>query len=153
MAPRRTLSHLPVNHLVRLRDGFGTETSEPATNPITPSLFTRIGTSNLSPLCLQAGLNHLKARNEDLLALQILSQEETDPQWAGDVALVDCENESETDVSVSDRMLQRYRDALRAMQQQLRQQMTGFGRYYLPLTAGAEISDFLSYGKRYGFLG
>jgi uncharacterized protein (DUF58 family) len=59
-------------------------------------------------------LRYLVARNMDIYAIQILSKEEVDPELAGDLRLVDAEDEDIADITVSAPLLKRYKANLEA---------------------------------------
>ena len=58
------------------------------------------------------GLRYLTARNLDVYAIQILSEEEIDPTVTGDLKLTDIEDGDEAEVTISAPLLKRYRDTL-----------------------------------------
>ena len=63
----------------------------------------------------EAGLRMLAGRGFDLFAVQVLSPEELDPAsrgMSGDLRLVDLEDETETEVTVSEKLLRTYKDSL-----------------------------------------
>ena len=62
----------------------------------------------------EAGLRYLTARNLDIYVLHMLSPEEIEPQLAGDLRLVDVEDEDTAEVTVSRALLNRYRSNLQA---------------------------------------
>jgi uncharacterized protein (DUF58 family) len=59
-------------------------------------------------------LRYLVARQMDIYAIQILSQEEIDPEIVGDLKLVDIEDEDAAEVTVSAPLLKRYKQNLAA---------------------------------------
>jgi uncharacterized protein (DUF58 family) len=59
-------------------------------------------------------LRYLVARNMDIYAIQILSKEEVDPELAGDLRLVDSEDEDIADITVSAPLMKRYKQNLEA---------------------------------------
>src|SRR4051812_45078578 len=59
-------------------------------------------------------LRYLVARQMDVYAIQILSQEEIDPDVTGDVKLVDVEDADSAEVTVNLPLLRRYKENLRA---------------------------------------
>jgi hypothetical protein len=65
-------------------------------------------------------LKYLVARNLDIYVIHVLSQEEIDPDVSGDLKLVDCEDNDFTEISVSQRLLDRYRKNLAAFIEQAR---------------------------------
>jgi uncharacterized protein (DUF58 family) len=59
-------------------------------------------------------LRYLVARQMDIYAIQILSQEEIEPEIVGDLKLVDIEDEDEAEITVSAPLLKRYKQNLAA---------------------------------------
>lgn len=59
-------------------------------------------------------LRYLIARQMDVYAIQILSQEEIDPEIVGDLKLVDVEDEDIAEITVSGPLLKRYKQNLAA---------------------------------------
>ena len=57
-------------------------------------------------------LKYLVAQEMDVYLIHVLSQEEIDPEIAGDLRLIDCEDQDVAEVSVSQRLLDRYRSTL-----------------------------------------
>ncbi|GIW88417.1 MAG: hypothetical protein KatS3mg108_2741 [Isosphaeraceae bacterium] len=60
----------------------------------------------------EPALRYLLARDLDLTVIQVLSQEELEPELTGDLRLVDAEDGEETEISVSPALLKRYRENL-----------------------------------------
>jgi uncharacterized protein (DUF58 family) len=60
----------------------------------------------------RAGLRALRGRGLEVSALQILAPEELDPTMRGDWTLHDAETDAEVEVTVSPRLLRRYRQAV-----------------------------------------
>jgi uncharacterized protein (DUF58 family) len=59
-------------------------------------------------------LRYLVARQMDIYAIQILSQEEIEPEIVGDLKLVDIEDQDEAEITVSAPLLKRYKQNLAA---------------------------------------
>ena len=59
-------------------------------------------------------MRYLVARQFDVYAIQVLSQEEIEPEVAGDLKLIDVEDEDEAEVTVSGPLLKRYKQNLEA---------------------------------------
>jgi uncharacterized protein (DUF58 family) len=62
----------------------------------------------------EEALRYLIARQLDIYLIQILSQEEIDPDVTGDLKLVDVEDADEAEITVSGPLLRRYRENLAA---------------------------------------
>src|SRR5437764_6082347 len=61
-------------------------------------------------------LRYLVARQFDIYVIQILSQEETDPEILGDLKLVDIEDLDEAEITVSGPLIKRYKQNLAVFQ-------------------------------------
>ncbi len=68
----------------------------------------------------ESALRLLVAQQMDVFVLQILSKEEMEPELAGDLKLVDCEDEDEAEISVSNAVIKRYKATLAAYVDQAR---------------------------------
>lgn len=68
----------------------------------------------------ESALRLLVAQQMDVFVLQILSREEMEPELAGDLKLVDCEDEDEAEISVSNAVIKRYKATLAAYVDQAR---------------------------------
>lgn len=62
----------------------------------------------------EEGFRYLLARNLDVYAIQILAQEEIEPNFAGDLKLTDIEDGDEAEVTISAPLLKRYQETLSA---------------------------------------
>ncbi len=60
----------------------------------------------------QDALKYLVAQQMDVYLIHVLSQEEIDPDITGDLKLVDCEDADVAEISVSQRLIDRYRATL-----------------------------------------
>jgi uncharacterized protein (DUF58 family) len=89
----------------------------------------------LSDLMDKAGyeeaLRFLVARRMDVYVLQILSQEEIEPDVSGDLKLVDMEDADEAEVSAGPALLRRYKENLAAYRAQLQDFCNRRGIAYL----------------------
>jgi uncharacterized protein (DUF58 family) len=59
-------------------------------------------------------LRYLVARRLDIYVIQVLSQEEIDPELVGDLKLVDVEDQDEAEITVSAPLLRKYKENLAA---------------------------------------
>jgi uncharacterized protein (DUF58 family) len=66
-------------------------------------------------------LRYLIARQLDIYAIQVLSQEEIEPEIVGDLKLVDVEDDDEAEITVSGPLLKRYKQNLAAYRAALNQ--------------------------------
>jgi len=76
-------------------------------------------------------LRYLLARNMDIYVIQVLSQEEVEPELAGDLRLVDVEDEDIAEITVSGPLLKRYKDNLNAFVGGLKEWCTRRGITYI----------------------
>ena len=77
------------------------------------------------------GLRFLAARSLDVYAVQVLSQEEIDPPYTGDLKLTDVEDGDEAEITISAPLLARYRQTLTAFRSALSGFCTKRGMAYL----------------------
>lgn len=69
----------------------------------------------------ETALRYLTAQNLDVYLIHVLSQEEIDPDLKGDLKLVDCEDADIAEISVSQRLIDRYRQTLATFIEQARE--------------------------------
>lgn len=79
----------------------------------------------------QDALRYLLARNLDIYVIHVLSQEEVEPELAGDLRLVDAEDEDIAEVTISAPLLKRYKDNLNAFVGGLKEWCTKRGITYI----------------------
>lgn len=79
----------------------------------------------------EEALRYLVARQLDIYCIQILSQEEIDPEIVGDLRLVDIEDEDVAEITVSAPLLKRYKQNLAAYRAALHEFCTRRGIAYL----------------------
>src|SRR5207245_4255062 len=72
-------------------------------------------------------LRYLVARQLDIYVIQVLSQEEIEPELVGDLKLVDVEDEDVAEVTVSAPLLKRYKQNLAAYRASLNEFCTRRG--------------------------
>jgi uncharacterized protein (DUF58 family) len=106
-----------MDFLTKLEPGGGSRLAESAKNFAIKNTGKGIVVV-LSDFMDKAGyeeaLRYLVARNLDIYAIQILSQEEVEPELAGDLRLVDAEDDDTADITVSAPLLKRYKQNLEA---------------------------------------
>ena len=76
-------------------------------------------------------LRYLVARQLDIYAVQVLSQEEIDPEIVGDLKLVDVEDDDVAEITVSGPLLRRYKQNLAAYRAGIHEFCTRRGISYL----------------------
>ena len=68
----------------------------------------------------EEALKYLVARDLDIYLIHVLSQEEIDPDITGDLKLIDCEDQDFAEISVSQRLIDRYKQTLATFIEQAR---------------------------------
>jgi uncharacterized protein (DUF58 family) len=79
----------------------------------------------------ESALRFLLAQDFDVYVIQVLSQEELDPELKGDLRLVDCEDADFAEITVSRPLLERYRKTLATFLDGARDFCTRRGMNYL----------------------
>jgi uncharacterized protein (DUF58 family) len=79
----------------------------------------------------EEALRYLVARQLDIYAIQVLSQEEIEPEIVGDLRLVDVEDDDVAEITVSGPLLKRYKQNLAAYRAALHEFCTRRGVSYL----------------------
>ncbi len=69
----------------------------------------------------ESSLRLLVGQQLDVFVLHLLSPEEMDPSLMGDIKLIDCEDQDETEISVSTMVIHKYKQTLAAFVDQARQ--------------------------------
>lgn len=79
----------------------------------------------------QEALRYLLAREMDIYVIHVLSQEEVEPELAGDLRLVDSEDDDETEITISAPLLKRYKETVNAFVGGLKDWCTKRGIAYI----------------------
>jgi uncharacterized protein (DUF58 family) len=79
----------------------------------------------------QDALRYLLARNLDIYVIHVLSREEVEPELAGDLRLVDAEDDDVAEITISAPLLKRYKDNLNAFVGGLKDWCTRRGIAYI----------------------
>ncbi len=79
----------------------------------------------------EPALRLLVGQQMDVFVLQLLSPEEMEPTLAGDLKLVDCEDDDEAEVSVSNALIKKYKATLAAFVDQARRYCSQRGMTYM----------------------
>ncbi len=82
----------------------------------------------------QEGLPYLLGRQMDVYVMQVLSRQELEPDLAGDLKLVDCEDEDVAEVTISKLLLDKYKANLQAYCESMRDYCHHRGISYLLTT-------------------
>ncbi len=98
-------------------------------------------------------LRYLLARNMDIFVIHVLSQEEVEPELAGDLRLIDAEDAEVTEITISAPLLKRYRENLDAFVGGFREWCTKRGISYI-FTTNQQPFDrlILNYLRQRGLL-
>ncbi len=79
----------------------------------------------------EEALRYLLAKNMDIYLIHVLSREEVDPEIAGDLRLVDCEDDDIAEITVSAPLLKRYKETLNGFVGGLKEWATKRGISYI----------------------
>jgi uncharacterized protein (DUF58 family) len=101
----------------------------------------------------EAGLRYLVAQQMDVYVIQVLSQEELEPDVKGDLKLVDCEDQDEAEISVSAPLLARYKATLNAFTSGAQEFCSRRGMNYLLANNQTPVKDLIAnYLRRRGLV-
>jgi uncharacterized protein (DUF58 family) len=89
-------------------------------------------------------LKYLVARDLDIYLIHVLSQEEIDPDITGDLKLVDCEDRDIAEVSVSQRLIDRYKQTLATFIEQARDFSSRRGIVYTMTSTERSVDRLVS---------
>ena len=98
----------------------------------------------------EAALRYLLSRDLDIYVIQILSPAEIEPDVAGDLRLVDCEDSEVAEVSVTPALMSRYKQTLAAFIDTARQFCTKRGMIYLLARSEAPLEELVGRCLRLG---
>jgi uncharacterized protein (DUF58 family) len=102
----------------------------------------------------EQGLRYLIGRQYDMYVLQILSPQELDPPLAGDLRLVDVEDDDVAEVTISAALLKRYKAALESYCGGLNQFCTRRGVAHVRTSSATAVETLvLDYLRKRGLLG
>jgi uncharacterized protein (DUF58 family) len=101
----------------------------------------------------EQGLRYLVGRRLDITVLHVLSPQEMAPELAGDLKLVDCEDEDVAEITVSKLLLDKYKATLQAYCESLRSYCAQRGISYLMTPTNQPFETLvLNYLRRRGLL-
>ena len=92
----------------------------------------------------EEALKYLVARDLDIYLIHVLSQEEIDPELKGDLKLVDCEDADIAEISVSQRLIDRYRQTLATFIEQAREFSSRRGIVYTMTSTERSVDRLVS---------
>lgn len=92
----------------------------------------------------QDALKYLVAQQMDVYLIHVLSQEEIDPDITGDLKLVDCEDADVAEISVSQRLIDRYRATLASFIEEARDFSSKRGIVYTMTSTERSVDRLVS---------
>ena len=92
----------------------------------------------------EEALKYLVARDLDIYLIHVLSQEEIDPDITGDLKLIDCEDQDIAEVSVSQRLIDRYKQTLATFIEQAREFSSRRGIVYTMTSTERSVDRLVS---------
>lgn len=92
----------------------------------------------------ESALRYLVSREMDVYVIQILSQEEIDPDVKGDLKLVDCEDSDIAEVTISAPLIARYKQTLNAFVEGAKTFCTRRGMNYLLARNDVPVDQLVS---------
>jgi uncharacterized protein (DUF58 family) len=101
----------------------------------------------------EEALRYLVSRQYDIYVIQVLSQEELEPEILGDLKLIDIEDEDEAEITVSAPLIKRYKQNLAAFQATLQSYCNRRGITYLMTSNQVPFDKLvLSYLRKRGLV-
>ena len=101
----------------------------------------------------ETALKYFVSHQVDCFVIQVLSQEELDPDVKGDLKLVDCEDQDEAEITVSAPLLSRYKQTLNAFTSGAQDFCSRRGIHYLLANNRVPVDDLVaSHLRRRGLL-
>ncbi len=101
----------------------------------------------------ESALRYLVAQRVDVYVIQVLSQEEIDPDVTGDLKLVDCEDDDVAEITVSAPLLARYKRTLEAFTSGAQEFCNRRGMNYLLATNQLPVKELMTtYLRRRGLV-
>ena len=101
----------------------------------------------------ESALRYFAARQVDCYVIQVLSQEELEPDVQGDLKLVDCEDADEAEITVSAPLLARYQQTLADFTRGAQQFCSRRGMHYVLANNQTPVEDLVArYLRRRGLV-
>jgi uncharacterized protein (DUF58 family) len=92
----------------------------------------------------ESAMRYLVSREMDVYVIQVLSQEEIDPDVKGDLRLVDCEDQDVAEVTISAPLIARYKQTLNAFVEGAKSFCTRRGMNYLLARNDVPVDQLVS---------
>jgi uncharacterized protein (DUF58 family) len=92
----------------------------------------------------ETALKYFVSHQVDCFVIQVLSQEELDPDVKGDLKLVDCEDQDEAEITVSAPLLSRYKQTLNAFTSGAQDFCSRRGIHYLLANNRVPVDDLVA---------
>ena len=92
----------------------------------------------------ETALKYFVSHQVDCFVIQVLSQEELDPDVKGDLKLVDCEDQDEAEITVSAPLLSRYKQTLNAFTSGAQDFCSRRGIHYLLANNRVPVEDLVA---------
>jgi len=92
----------------------------------------------------ESALRYFVSHQVDCFVIQVLSQEELEPDVKGDLKLVDCEDADEADITVSAPLLSRYQQTLNAFTHGAQEFCTRRGMHYMLANNQLPVEELVS---------
>ncbi|MFJ5713334.1 DUF58 domain-containing protein [Neobacillus sp. NPDC093127] len=122
----------------------GTFTDNFQKNSLKNNQLVILITDGLEPLAsFEALFRLIAAAKQEVKLIQLLSREELDPSYSGDVKLIDSESNESVNVTMSDSILVNYRKQVTEHNRRLEALCRRFGFSYLLTADDADLNDFL----------
>jgi uncharacterized protein (DUF58 family) len=91
----------------------------------------------------QAGLHTLASGKFEVTLLHILSPEEVDPDFTGELKLVDVETQTDVEITADYDLIARYKEGLLNWQAEIKHYCAARGIYYVPLQTTLPLQELL----------
>ncbi|MGM0789019.1 MAG: DUF58 domain-containing protein [Bacillota bacterium] len=101
-------------------------------------------TDTMEPLSvLESAMKRIGAMKQDFWLLQILAKEEAEPNYNGDIRLIDSESSTSVNVSMNPVIVDGYKKRLEEHGRQLEAACRKYGGQFVPITADTDIQTIL----------
>lgn len=91
----------------------------------------------------EAGISFVQAAHQEVMLVQVLSEEERHPQLQGDVRLIDCETQAGKEIAITPPILEGYRQSLAAFQSGLKEFSSRRGIAYVEVDPSLTVEDIV----------